>query len=117
MSHKDVYDCVSEIVPCRHMEWSLEEDVPPLPWAIYTGEETLFASDNGAYAKRLDWTVELYEHSRDAVLEKKLGDAILQKFGKYTRRESWVKSEDMLMVTYDFFEFEGIEENGTEEQG
>lgn len=116
MSHKTVYECVSGLVPCRHMEWSLEDDVPPLPWAIYTGEEHPVCADNSTLAVRNDWTVELYEHARDAALEKALGEAIRAEFGNYTRRESWVKSEDCLMVTYEFHEIERID-NDCEEQG
>lgn len=116
MSHRSVYECVNAIVPCRHMEWSLEEDVPPLPWAVYVGEQFPICADNGTLATRNDWTVELYEHSRDAELEKALGKAIGAEFGNYTRRESWVKSEDCLMVTYEFQEIERIEDD-CEEQG
>lgn len=109
MSHKDVYDCVSQVVPCRHMEWSLEEDVPPLPWAVYTGEEFPIRADDSTLAIRNAWTVELYEHARDAELERRLGEAIRAEFGSYVRRESWVKSEDCLMVAYEFQEIERIE--------
>lgn len=116
MSHRKVYECVSRFVPCRHMEWSLEEDVPPLPWAIYTGEEHPVCADNSTLAVRNDWTVELYEHARDAEIEKALGEAIRAEFGNYTRRESWVKSEDCLIVTYEFHEIEGVD-NDCKEQG
>lgn len=114
MSHKSVYECVSEVVPCRHMSWSIEDQAPALPWAVYTGEEFPIVADNKTVATRNDWTVELYEHSRDAKLERRLGEAIRAKFGNYVKRESWVKSQDCLMVTYDFSEFERIED---EQQG
>lgn len=113
MSHKSVYACVNDVVPCCHMKWR-KEDIPPLPWAVYTGEEFPIRADNGTAAVRNDWTVELYEHSRDAELERKLGEAIRAEFGSYVKRETWVESEDCLMVTYDFSEFERIED---EQQG
>lgn len=106
MSHKEVYAAVSSVVPCRHMTWG-DEKKPKLPWAVYYCEDSPFGADDQMWAITHDWTVELYEERRDAALEKKLGDAINEAFGPYTKKESWVKSEGMLMVTYDFQEIEG----------
>lgn len=106
MSHAEVYKTVSEVVPCRHMSWG-DERKPKLPWAVYYGDEKPFGADDKRFASRSDWTVELYQERRDAALEKKLGDAINEAFGPYTKRESWVKTEGMLLVTYDFHEIEG----------
>lgn len=106
MSHERVNKVVSGFVPCRHMSWG-DERKPKLPWAVYYGEETSFSADNVRYAAISDWTVELYEERRDAALEKRLGDAINEAFGPYTREETWVKSEGVLLVTYTFREIEG----------
>lgn len=106
MSHERVNEVVSSFVPCRHMSWH-DEKKPKLPWAVYYGEEVPFGADDELWASKLNWTVELYEECRDAQLEKELGAAINEAFGPYTKRESWVKSEGVLLVTYDFHEIEG----------
>ena len=106
MSHERVNKVVSELVPCRHMSWG-DERKPKLPWAVYYGAENPFGADDEMCAKRNDWTVELYEERRNAALEKKLGDAINEAFGPYTKEETWVKSEGVLLVTYIFHEIEG----------
>lgn len=106
MSHADVYACVSEVVPCRHYAWP-ENEAPELPWAVYTGESDPIVSDDFQTGVVWHWTVELYERRRDAQLESRLEAAIVAAFGNYTKREVPVKSEDCLMVTYDFPQIEG----------
>ena len=106
MAHSDVYACVSAVVPCRHMEWP-DDSAPALPWAVYTCEDDPIVADDFQMAVTHRWTVELYEKRRDAELERELGDAIVAAFGNYTKRESWIASQDCLMVTYDFREIEG----------
>lgn len=106
MSHAKVYQAVSSVVPCRHGSWG-DERKPRLPWAVYYGDEKPFGADDEMCAKRVDWTVELYQERRDAALEKELGDAINEAFGPYTKREAWKTAEGLLLVTYDFHEIEG----------
>lgn len=106
MSHADVYECVSGVVPCRHMEWPAGT-APALPWAVYTCEDDPIVVDDFQIGVIHRWTVELYEKRRDAELERQLGAAIVAAFGNYTKREVWIESQDCLMVTYDFREIEG----------
>lgn len=106
MGHAKVYQVVSAVVPCAHMAW-VDDSAPNLPWATYHGDDIDVWSDNSRTAVRHNWTVELYEKRRDKVLEQALGNAIEAAFGGYTRRESWIESEQCLMISYDFDEIEG----------
>lgn len=106
MSHKEVYEAVSSLVPCRHMSWG-DEKKPKLPWAVYYCEDVPLGADDHMWAVVHEWTVELYVDHRDAELEKKMDEVIDQTFGPFIKRESWVKSEQLLMITYDFQEIEG----------
>ena len=106
MSHKDVYAAVSPIVPICHIEWP-EGSAPALPWALYDGEDDPICAGDEQIAVRRHWTVELYEPRRNAALELEVANALREKFGAVTRRESWIESEDMLMVAYTFYQIEG----------
>lgn len=106
MAHKDVQSVVSAVVPCIHMAWP-DGSAPELPWAVYTGDTDPFCADDREIARTTRWTVELYERRRDAKLETELANAIRAAFGACARRESWVSSEQCLMVAFDFCEVEG----------
>lgn len=108
MSHKEVYAVVSELVPCRHMSWG-DEKKPKLPWAVYYADQLPIEGDDAMWAQRLNWTVELYQQRRDAELERKLEGAINATFGTFSKEESWVKTEGVLLVTYSFYELEGVD--------
>lgn len=115
MSHQKVYETVTSCdIPCRHIEWGQDEEPSHLPWALYLGEEHPFCADDGVWAVRFDWTVELYEEHRDAALERKLWAAIAAAFGPPSKKETRLKSEGMLMVTYDFSEIEVLEQKPRE---
>lgn len=106
MSHRSVYQAVSSVVPCAHIEWE-NGSAPEMPWATYDGDSDAVWAGDEQIAVRHKWTVELYEKRRDAAVEKELGDAIRAAFGGYDRRESYISSEKCLMVAYDFEEIEG----------
>lgn len=106
MSHKDVYETVSAIVPCTHMEWP-DGSVPDLPMACYYGDSTPLSADDMQLAVKHKWTVELYEKRRDKALEKRLGDALRERFGSVGRSESWIENDNMLLVAYTFRQIEG----------
>ena len=106
MAHKDVYEVVSAKVPTRHMEWP-NDTAPPLPWALYHGEDTPIVADDVQIAVRRRWTVELYEKRRDKELETELANALRVRFGSVKREESWIENDNMLEVIYTFYEIEG----------
>lgn len=105
MGHARVYATVSPVVQVSHMDW--HGHAPPLPWAVYHGEDSPYRADNGQFAVKHSWTVELYERVRDSELEQRLGAAIRDSFGSYRRNETYVESEECLMVSYYFSEIEG----------
>ena len=106
MAHADVYSTVSSVVPCAHMAWT-DRSAPDLPWATYSGSDEAIWAGDARIGVVHRWTVEHDEKRRDRELEEALGDAIAEAFGGYDRDESWVDSEQCLMVTYDFSEIEG----------
>lgn len=106
MGHREVAEAVGEIVPCVHMEWP-DDSAPDLPWATYHGGERPVGADDGQVAHRCHWTVELYEKRRDSEIEKRVGDALRERFGTVRREESWVENDNMLMVAFTFTEIEG----------
>lgn len=106
MSHADVYEAVSAVAPCAHMEWP-GGSAPPLPWAIYYGRSEPICAGDEQLAVKHRWTVELYEARRDPVLEEALGDELRERFGPVTRDESYKENDNMLMVTYTFRQIEG----------
>ena len=107
MSHESVYAAVSQIVPCRHMEWP-NDSAPALPWALYYEDyERPVGADDVQIAVRRTWIVELYEKRRDRNVEESLGNALRDAFGSVRRGESWIENDNMLVVTYTFYEIEG----------
>jgi len=106
MSHEDVYSTVSAIVPCRHMEWP-EDSAPPLPWALYHGEDDPICADDCQIAVRHHWTVELYQKGSDPDLELSLANALREKFGSVKRQEQWVENDNMLQILFTFYQIEG----------
>lgn len=106
MSHRDVIDAVSPIVPIVHMEWP-NDSAPPLPWATYSGDDKPIGADNEQIAVRHRWTVELYEARRDKKVEKDVADALRERFGTVSRDESYIEKENLLMVAYTFYQIEG----------
>lgn len=115
MGSKELYAAVTSCgIPCRRNDWG-DEKPPKLPWAVYTCEDTPYASDNRTYGVKHYWTVELYEDRHNKKLEDELYAALEEAFGPSTRREVWVNSQKCLMVTYDFAEIETFEEELIEE--
>ena len=110
MSHKDVNAAVSKHVPCCDMEWP-EDKNPPVPFACYLldYDRPICAGDE-QIAVRRKWIVELYEKRRDKALEKALADELRESFGSVRRDESWVENDNLLVVTYSFYEIEGKED-------
>ena len=110
MSHKDVYAAVSKHVQCTHMEWPNDEGPRP-PFACYLldYDKPVMAGNEQVAVKR-KWIVELYERKRDKALEKALADTLRESFGSVRRDESWVENENVLLVTYSFYEIEGKED-------
>lgn len=106
MSHADVYETVSAIVPCCHMEWP-NDSAPALPWALYYGEDQPFVSDDEDTVVKHRWTVELYEKRRDKNIEQALAAALREKFGSIRRDESYIENDNMLEVIYRFSQIEG----------
>lgn len=106
MSHADVYSAVSAVVPTSHVEWP-NDSAPPLPWALYYGEEIPVSADNSEVAVRRRWTVELYEKRRDRKVEGAVASALRERFGPVRRNESYVENDNMLMVVFTFSQIEG----------
>lgn len=108
MARADVQECVSTVVPCRHMAWTIGS-APELPWAVFYGERTILAADGDTYTINHRWTVELYEKHANGELERQLLDALRARFGAVQpSSETWIESENCLMTVYRFSEIERI---------
>lgn len=109
MSHATVAQAVSRHVPCSHMEWPDDDRTfPGVPFACYILDyDSPICVDNEQIAVRHKWMVELYEKRRDKDLEKALGDTLREEFGAVRRDESWIENDNLLVVTYTFYEIEG----------
>lgn len=107
MSHKDVYETVSPIVPCSHMEWP-NDSAPSPPFSCYVLDyDRPIAAGDVQIAVKRKWMVELYEVRRDRELEERLGDALRERFGAVRRDEQWIENDNLLEVVYTFYEIEG----------
>ena len=107
MSHEDVYAAVKDIVPCRHMEWP-NDSAPAVPFACYYLDyDRPICVDDVQVGVRRKWFVELYEKRRDATLEETLANSLRTAFGSVRRDENWVENDNLLQVTYTFYEIEG----------
>jgi len=106
MSHEDVQSVVSEIVPCCHMEWP-NDSAPPLPWALFHGDDRPIPADDAQLAVMHRWTVELYEKRTDEDLELALANALRERFGNVRRSESYIENDNMLEVIFTFYQIEG----------
>lgn len=90
------------------MAWPVGS-APNLPWAVFYMDDSEAVGDNGGYAERQDWVVELYQRSRDAALEKELEGALRGRYGAIAKSESWSSSESCLITAYYFTDFEGVD--------
>ncbi len=108
MSHKDVYKCVSAIVPCTHLAYPTGK-APALPWAVFELDTSdgMYA-DNKKYATVNKWTLELLENARDEALERKIEDALTETFSPCEVEEAWLESEQCVQVRFNFTEIEKL---------
>ena len=106
MSHKDVYKCVSEIVPCTHLAYPTGK-APDLPWAVFLIDRSdgMYADDK-KFATVNHWTLELMERGRDEELEAKLEQALTETFSPCKVVETWLEDEQCVQVRYSFTEIE-----------
>lgn len=79
-----------------------EGGAPPLPWFVYRRRKRgeLHADDKN-YATVPHYSVELLMRENDPQLRETFEEAIAS-MGPYTAYETWVPTEQCLMVTYDF---------------
>lgn len=107
MSHAHVYEAVSRHVPCCHMEWP-DDGNPPVPFACYLLDyDRPICAGDAQIGVRRKWMVELYEKRRDRALEEALADTLRGEFGSVRRDESWIENDNLLLVSYTFYEIEG----------
>lgn len=80
-----------------------EGNVPPLPWFVYIRDRggEVFADDSN-YAELPRYRVELYMAERDSELIETFSNVIKGRFGPCSTMESWILSEHVLMVVYEF---------------
>lgn len=79
-----------------------EGHAPPLPWFVYMHRrgKDLFACDTN-YAKVQRYRAELYMRENDPEVRERFEQAVSQ-LGPYTSYETWIPTEQCLMVSYDF---------------
>ncbi len=84
-------------------KWAYQEgQAPPLPWFVYMRrKEGELHADDETYAIVPHYRAELYMRENDPDLRERFEEAI-SSLGPYTAYESWVPSEQCLMVSYDF---------------
>lgn len=98
-----VYQTVSGVgIPGTYAAYQ-EGSAPALPWFVYIRERggEVYADDSN-YATLPRYRVELYMAERDSDLIASVGEAIGGRFGPYSTDESWILSEHVLMVSYEF---------------
>lgn len=103
MSKQDVYSIAEDAgIPAVHMAWPIGS-APSLPWFVfYVSNQSGFNADDTMYAPVYRWALELYQKTSDEELEAKVEQSILEKFGSFSKSESWVEDENCLMTTYYF---------------
>lgn len=79
-----------------------EGAAPPLPWFVYMRRKKgeVFGNDTN-YAWLPHFRAELYMRENDPTLRERFEEAVAS-IGPYTAYESWIPSEQCLMVSYDF---------------
>ena len=79
-----------------------EGHAPPLPWFVYMQRrgKDLFACDTN-YAKVQRYRAELYMRENDPEVRQMFEEAVAS-IGPYTSYETWIPTEQCLMVSYDF---------------
>ena len=107
MSHRTVASLTVAHVPVSHMEWPADS-APALPWACYylDRDYPICAGDEQVAVKHR-WVVELYERRRDKALEDALAADLRAAFTSVRREESYVENDNVLLVTFTFYEIEG----------
>lgn len=111
MAHQTVVSAVAEFVPITHMEWPLDT-APALPWACYyLDRDYPICAEDAQVATKNRWVVELYERNRDKQLEREIRSALMAKFTAVRVEESYVENDNMLLVTFTFYEIEGEQDD------
>lgn len=76
------------------------ETEPPFICFYYPGTDGVFADDR-VYARREQWVIELYSKTKDFAAEAAVEAALSANDLPYTRYESYVDSEQMIMQSYE----------------
>lgn len=103
MSKEDVFAVAQDAgIPAAHMAWPVGS-APALPWLVFYVESQYGTyADNTIYKPSPRWAIELYQRTCDDELVEKVEASILERFGPFSKTESWVEDENCLQTTYYF---------------
>ncbi|MBS4750323.1 hypothetical protein KG091_04450 [Carnobacteriaceae bacterium zg-ZUI78] len=104
MTLQDVYQALMSLkLPIAYYSF-LEGQAPDVPYIIYYNpEDTVLKADNTNYIKHKRIIVEVYTPQKDIELENQIETLFDELSFIYTKQETYLQSERMYMLAYDFF--------------
>lgn len=101
MTYQDVKSMINSVgIPFAYYQFS-EDTAKPTPFiCFYFSGDNDFLADDVNYQKVRTLVVELYTDEKDFLLEETLEDVLTANEFVYSKSESYIDSEKMLMVTY-----------------
>ena len=102
MTFEAFSDMINSIgLPYAYYQFPDGTDVePPFICFYFSGQNGVFADDS-IYARREHFVVELYAKNKDFACEAAVEAALVANDLLYTRNESWIDSEKLIMETYE----------------
>lgn len=107
MTYQDIKTMLDSIAvdgkPVPYAYYQFAEDTaqpPPFICFYYSGDND-FLADNSNYQRIAVLVIELYTDEKDFALENTVENALASAELVYTKNESYIDSEKMLMVTYE----------------
>lgn len=107
MTYQDVKTMLDSItvndvpVPYEYYQFSEDTAQPPPFICFYYAGDNDFLADNKNYQRIDTLVIELYTDEKDFTLEKTIENALTSNELVYTKNESYIDSEKLLMVTYE----------------
>lgn len=91
----------SKPVPYAYYQFSEDTAQPPPFICFYYSGDNDFLADNSNFKRIAVLVIELYTDEKDFALEKAVENALASNELVYSKAESYIDSEKMLMVTYE----------------
>lgn len=102
MTREEVAQMIEAIgIPYAYYQFTEDTAAPPPFICYYYSEQTPFPADNINYIDIENLSIELYTSEKDFELEDSISNALTENEIPFTRYESYIDSEKLIMNTWE----------------